>query len=58
MTCAKVVPLVFLPTAEDFIKDETQSLEDRIWVWTHYGTAYRATYTLQLGCVHNVPVRP
>mmetsp|Transcript_20047 Transcript_20047/g.47131 ORF Transcript_20047/g.47131 Transcript_20047/m.47131 type:complete len:589 (+) Transcript_20047:83-1849(+) len=31
---------------QDFIKDETQSLEDRIWVWTHYGTAYRATYTL------------
>ena len=58
MTFEKVVPPIFLLTAEDFIKDETQSLEDRIWVWTHYGTAYRATYTLQLGCVHNVLVRP
>ncbi|CAJ1351601.1 unnamed protein product [Effrenium voratum] len=31
---------------QDFIKDETQSLEDRQWVWQRYGTSYRATYTL------------
>ena len=23
---------------QDFIKDETQSMEDRQWVWQHYGT--------------------
>mmetsp|Transcript_66034 Transcript_66034/g.146682 ORF Transcript_66034/g.146682 Transcript_66034/m.146682 type:complete len:286 (+) Transcript_66034:263-1120(+) len=31
---------------QDFIKDESQNLDDREWVWRHYGTAYRATYTL------------
>lgn len=31
---------------QDFIKDESQSMEDRQWVWQHYGTCYRATYTL------------
>ena len=29
-----------------FIQDEQQVVEDRKWVWEHYGTAYRATYTL------------
>ncbi|CAJ1390980.1 unnamed protein product [Effrenium voratum] len=31
---------------QDFIKDETQAFEDREWVWMHYGTTYRALYTL------------
>ena len=31
---------------QDFIKDETRSLEDRLWVWNRYGTTYRAFYTL------------
>lgn len=31
---------------QDFIKDESNAMEDRQWVWQHYGTCYRATYTL------------
>ncbi|CAE7334446.1 CATSPER1 [Symbiodinium necroappetens] len=31
---------------QDFIKDETRLLEDRLWVWNRYGTTYRAFYTL------------
>jgi len=31
---------------QDFITDESQSLEDRMWIWNRYGTAYRAMYTL------------
>ena len=26
------------PRCQDFIKDESQSMEDRQWVWQHYGT--------------------
>ncbi|CAJ1460073.1 unnamed protein product [Effrenium voratum] len=31
---------------QEFIADSSQSMEDRLWVWNRYGTAYRATYTL------------
>lgn len=31
---------------QDFIKDETQEFEQRLWVWEHYGTSYRAMYTM------------
>jgi len=31
---------------QDFIRDELQPLEDRLWVWDRYGTTYRAMYTL------------
>jgi len=30
----------------EFIEDESQPLENRKWIWQHYGTAYRATYTM------------
>lgn len=30
----------------EFIADARQDLEWRIWVWIHYGTAYRAIYTI------------
>jgi len=29
-----------------FIAEEDEELEDRIWVWNRYGTAYRSIYTL------------
>lgn len=29
-----------------FIAEEQEELEDRIWVWKRYGTAYRSIYTL------------
>jgi len=31
---------------QDFIKDDTNTMEDREWVWARYGTTYRAMYTL------------
>lgn len=31
---------------QDFINDESQNFDDRMWVWNRYGTAYRAMYTL------------
>jgi len=31
---------------QDFISDTTANLEDRIWIWQRYGTAYHAMYTL------------
>lgn len=30
----------------DFSANELENFEDRQWVWSHYGTAYRALYTL------------
>eukprot|EP00434_Breviolum_minutum_P015758 symbB.v1.2.013884.t1/scaffold997.1/size145858/3 len=31
---------------QDFITDESQEFEHRLWVWEHYGTSYRAMYTM------------
>jgi len=31
---------------QDFIMDENKPMSDRLWVWLHYGTAYRSMYTL------------
>ncbi|CAK9068827.1 Voltage-dependent T-type calcium channel subunit alpha-1I (CaVT.3) (Voltage-gated calcium channel subunit alpha Cav3.3), partial [Durusdinium trenchii] len=31
---------------QDFIADETLEYAHRLWLWEHYGTAWRATYTL------------
>ncbi|CAE6923350.1 Cyth1, partial [Symbiodinium sp. KB8] len=31
---------------QDFLSDPLQDLEDRQWIWTRYGTAQRAMYTL------------
>eukprot|EP00435_Cladocopium_sp_Y103_P075213 s15_g55.t1 len=31
---------------QDFINDESQELEQRLWIWEHYGTSYRAIYTM------------
>eukprot|EP00438_Fugacium_kawagutii_P010352 Skav231982 [mRNA] locus=scaffold719:118687:127055:- [translate_table: standard] len=33
---------------QDFINDETQDAEHRLWIWEHYGTAYRSIYTMCL----------
>eukprot|EP00439_Symbiodinium_sp_Y106_P074154 s118_g14.t1 len=30
----------------EFSQNESEELEDRQWIWLHYGTAYRALYTL------------
>lgn len=31
---------------QDYVQDDELSLEHRQWLWEHYGTSYRATYTL------------
>lgn len=31
---------------QDFIQDQSANLEDRQWIWHHYGTAYRSWLTL------------
>ena len=31
---------------QSFVDDDEQNIDDRQWIWTHYGTAYRALYTL------------
>ncbi|CAE7250470.1 Scn11a [Symbiodinium sp. CCMP2456] len=31
---------------QDFIQDQSANLDDRQWVWHHYGTAYRSWLTL------------
>ncbi|OLP99553.1 Two pore calcium channel protein 1B [Symbiodinium microadriaticum] len=31
---------------QDFISDTNANLEDRVWIWQRYGTAYHAMYTL------------
>ena len=31
---------------QDFVKDTSQELTDREWIWWRYGTAFRAMYTL------------
>ena len=30
---------------QSFVDDDDQDLDDRQWIWMHYGTAYRALYT-------------
>lgn len=31
---------------QGYIEDENHPFESRKWIWLHYGTAYRATYTM------------
>lgn len=31
---------------QDYILDESQDIEGREWVWLHYGTSFRAIYTM------------
>ena len=31
---------------QEFIADTTQDMDQREWIWQHYGTALRAMYTL------------
>eukprot|EP00440_Ansanella_granifera_P032352 gb/GFBE01035107.1/.p1 GENE.gb/GFBE01035107.1/~~gb/GFBE01035107.1/.p1 ORF type:complete len:671 (+),score=131.93 gb/GFBE01035107.1/:1-2013(+) len=31
---------------QEYVSDQNEPLEDRMWVWHHYGTAYRAIYTM------------
>ena len=44
---------VFQLRLQEFILDESKPMADRLWVWLHYGTAYRAMYTLPLGPVEH-----
>ena len=33
-------------TLQSFIVNESGDMEDKIWIWTRYGTAFRALYTM------------
>ena len=41
-----VAALTISHLLQGFIDDPSQILEDRIWIWEHYGTAYRSAYTI------------
>eukprot|EP00435_Cladocopium_sp_Y103_P049767 s742_g15.t1 len=41
-----VAALIISNLLQDFIEDPSQILEDRLWIWEHYGTAYRSLYTI------------
>lgn len=44
--CIMTSGLVIGNLLHEFIMDETKEMEQRIWVWMHYGTAYRAIWTM------------
>ncbi|CAE8633233.1 unnamed protein product [Polarella glacialis] len=44
--CMTTGGLVIGNLLEDFILDENNIYEDRYWMWRHYGTAYRAIFTM------------
>jgi len=46
MICMMVGGLVMGNLLQEFIRDETNAADKRLWVWTYYGTAYRAMYTM------------
>lgn len=53
--------LIISHLLQGFISDSSQDLDDRIWIWIHYGTAYRSLYTIfELTFAGNWPtyVRP
>ncbi|CAJ1335645.1 unnamed protein product, partial [Effrenium voratum] len=41
-----IATLVLGNLLQDFMLDTAAVYEDRVWIWEHYGTAYRAMYTL------------
>ncbi|CAE7275124.1 Catsper1, partial [Symbiodinium microadriaticum] len=43
--CMMVGGLVMGNLLQEFIRDEHEDVEARLWIWTYYGTAYRAMYT-------------
>ncbi|CAE7794000.1 Catsper1 [Symbiodinium sp. CCMP2456] len=46
--CMIVGGLVMGNLLQEFIKNEHEDVEARLWIWTYYGTAYRAMYTMHL----------
>ena len=45
-SCLGMGALILGNLLQDFIRDESKSMDDRLWVWNRYGTTYRALYTL------------
>eukprot|EP00439_Symbiodinium_sp_Y106_P071482 s1460_g12.t2 len=46
--CMMVGGLVMGNMLQEFIRNEGEDVEARLWIWTYYGTAYRAMYTMHL----------
>ncbi|CAK9027696.1 unnamed protein product [Durusdinium trenchii] len=44
--CILTAGLVIGNLLHEFILDETKEFEQRLWIWIHYGTAYRAIWTM------------
>mmetsp|Transcript_63890 Transcript_63890/g.149780 ORF Transcript_63890/g.149780 Transcript_63890/m.149780 type:complete len:597 (+) Transcript_63890:41-1831(+) len=44
--CMMVGGLVMGNMLQEFIRNEGEDVEARLWIWTYYGTAYRAMYTM------------
>lgn len=56
--CMMMGSLVMGNLLQEFIKDPNEDEEWRLWVWTYYGTAYRAMYTMyELTFAGNWPTR-
>lgn len=56
--CMMMGSLVMSNLLQDFITDSEKPMEARLWVWTYYGTAYRAMYTMyEITFAGNWPTR-
>jgi len=44
--CIMTSGLVIGNLLHEFILDETKDMDQRVWIWMHYGTAYRAIWTM------------
>ena len=44
--CIVTSGLVIGNLLQDFVLDESQDAEQRLWIWRRYGTAYRAIWTM------------
>ena len=47
-----IATLVLGNLLQDFMLDTAAVYEDRVWIWEHYGTAYRAALSaIQVTCL-------
>lgn len=56
--CMMMGSLVMGNLLQEYITDSEEPMEARVWVWTYYGTAYRAMYTMyEITLAGNWPTR-
>ncbi|CAJ1342233.1 unnamed protein product [Effrenium voratum] len=55
---AELICRLFIIRLMDFVTDDANPMEDRVWIWTYYGTAYRSMYTMyEITFAGNWPTR-